>query len=140
MQAIGPAQASADERTHNPPGRGRVLRRVALFQVKLMADGLRDVVLSPLSIAAAALGLLSRRPDTEIYLDRLMRFGRETDQWINLFDHRSDAEKTPSHSLDSIAQQIEEALRRDFQTGGLSAKSAKALAEAAARLRDKARR
>ncbi|XHB98776.1 hypothetical protein ABWH97_10750 [Nitratireductor sp. ac15] len=103
-----------------------------------MADGMRDVVMSPLSIAAGLLGLVSRNGSAELYLDRLMRFGRETDHWINLFDHRSAPNDTPS--LDRIAEQIEEALRHDYENGGLSARSARALAEAAARLREKAAR
>ncbi|WP_295811839.1 hypothetical protein [uncultured Nitratireductor sp.] len=105
-----------------------------------MADGLRDVVMSPLSLAAGLFGLLSRNGNCELYLDRLMRFGRETDHWINLFDHRSAPNHTSSPSLDNIAEQIEDAIRRDYDNGGLSARSARALAEAAMRLREKAGR
>ncbi|WP_163271595.1 hypothetical protein [Chelativorans alearense] len=64
--------------------RTRLVRRVVLFQVKLFADGLRDFVMSPLSIIAGVLGILFSR-DPEGAYDRLMRFGRETDRWINLF-------------------------------------------------------
>lgn len=117
------------------PRRGRLVRRVILFQIKLMADGFRDLVMSPLSIAAGILGLLSPRGRADVYFDRLMRFGRDTDHWINLFDHRSarDGERAPS--LDRVADEIEAAIRRDYQRGGLSARGAEALAEVAMRLR-----
>ncbi|MEQ9244512.1 MAG: hypothetical protein RLO21_00840 [Nitratireductor sp.] len=140
MEGIAQSQSGLAASPRSPGRRGRLVRRVILFQVKLMADGMRDVVMSPLSIAAGLFGLISRNGSAEVYLDRLMRFGRETDHWINLFDHRSAPHDTPSPSLDNIAEQIEEALRRDFENGGLSARSAKALAEAAARLREKAGR
>ncbi|MFC5583889.1 hypothetical protein ACFPOD_02110 [Nitratireductor kimnyeongensis] len=138
MEGIAHSRSGIAASSPSRGRRGRLVRRVILFQVKLMADGIRDVVMSPLSIAAGLLGLVSRDGSAEIYFDRLMRFGRETDHWINLFDHRSQANDTPS--LDRIAEQIEEALRLDYESGGLSARSAKALAEAAARLRDKAGR
>lgn len=121
------------------PGRGRMVRRVLLFQLKLMADAARDVVMSPLSIAAGLLGLVSPRAHCEFYFDRLMRFGRDTDQWINLFDHRRTDGAGAADSLDSIADEIERAVRRDYGRGGISARSAKALAEAARRLRQRAR-
>ncbi|MCC5778081.1 hypothetical protein H7H48_03390 [Nitratireductor sp. B36] len=138
MEGIAQSQNGVAALPESRGRRGRLVRRVILFQLKLMADGMRDVVMSPLSIAAGLLGLLSRNNSAEVYLDRLMRFGRETDHWINLFDHRSAANDSPS--LDRIAEQIEEALRHDYESGGLSARSARALAEAAARLREKTTR
>lgn len=105
-----------------------------------MADGLRDVVMSPLSTAAGVLGVLFHRRDAEVYFDRLMQFGRDTDHWINLFDHRSTGAGRGSPSLDSIADEIENAVRRDYDRGGISAKSAEALSEIARNLRHRSAR
>lgn len=121
-------------------GRARVIRRVVLFQVKLMADGFRDVVMSPLSIAAGVIGVLFHRHDGDVYFDRLMRFGRDTDHWINLFDHRSGGDGRNDPSLDTIADDIENAIRRDYARGGVSARSAEALSEVARNLRRRSRR
>lgn len=96
MEGIAQSQSGLAASPRSPGRRGRLVRRVILFQVKLMADGMRDVVMSPLSIAAGLFGLISRNGNAEVYLDRLMRFGRETDHWINLFDHRSAPHATPS--------------------------------------------
>ncbi len=137
MNGMAQPRAGAFATSKSSGQRTRLVRRVVLFQVKLMADGLRDLVMSPLSLAAGLFGLLSRDGSAEIYLDRLMRFGRDTDHWINLFDHRSAQGTDRGPSLDSIADEIEDAIRRDYQDGGLSAKSARTLAEAAARLREK---
>lgn len=115
--------------------RTRLIRRVLLLQIKLLADGLRDFVMMPLSLAAAAFGLLSQRRDPEIYLDRLMHFGRETDRWINLFDHEDPDDPRRRAPLDRVAEEFEAAILRDFENGGLSARGAAQLKELVARLR-----
>lgn len=58
---------------------------VALFQVKLVADGLRDLLLSPLTIVAGILGLVSGGDDPHRYFHRVLRLGRRSEAWINLF-------------------------------------------------------
>ncbi|MFZ2100783.1 MAG: hypothetical protein WAU86_09490, partial [Oricola sp.] len=65
--------------------RGALVRRLAVFQVKLFADGLRDLVMSPVSIAAAGVGLLFGGRDPHGPFDRLMEAGHITDNWIDLF-------------------------------------------------------
>ena len=66
---------------------GDVVRRTLFFQFRLAVDNLRDLLLSPIAIVAALLGLL--RPDNPSWaLDRLMMFGRATDRWINLFEEQ----------------------------------------------------
>ncbi|WP_159592777.1 hypothetical protein [Chelativorans xinjiangense] len=114
--------------------RTRLVRRVILFQVKLFADGLRDFVMSPLSIVAGVLGILFSR-DPEGSYDRLMRFGRETDRWINLFDAYGEEEGGRAPTLDTVADEIETAIRRDYADGGMSARSAEAMLGLARQLR-----
>ena len=115
--------------------RTRLVRRVVLLQVKLLADGLRDFVMMPLSLAAAVLGILSQRRDPELYLDRLMFFGRQTDRWINLFDHDDPDHPDRRAPLDRVAEEIEATILRDYENGGLSARGAARLNELVARLR-----
>lgn len=62
-----------------------VFRDVVVFQVKLVVDGLRDVFLSPLSIGAALIDLLIPGDDGGKRFYSVVRFGRRTEQWINLF-------------------------------------------------------
>jgi len=66
--------------------RRRVLYRLFLFQLKLLADGIRDIILSPVSIIAVLMGLIAGNKDPDKYLNRLMKFGQRSDVWINLFD------------------------------------------------------
>lgn len=62
-----------------------ILRDLAIFQAKLFLDGAKDVVLAPLSLAAALLDLLlpGPRPGHRFY--GVMRLGERFDSWLSLF-------------------------------------------------------
>lgn len=62
-----------------------ILRDLAIFQVKLAMDGLKDVIFMPFSIIAAALDLLlpGERPGHRFYF--VLRVGERFDRWLSLF-------------------------------------------------------
>ena len=62
-----------------------------VFQLKLALDGLRDVILVPVSIVAAILGLVAGGSDPRQYFRRVLRFGRATEAWLNLFGGRDQS-------------------------------------------------
>lgn len=62
-----------------------MFRDVIVFQAKLLVDGLRDLSLSPISIFAALVDLLVPGDDGGKRFYGVVRFGRRTEQWINLF-------------------------------------------------------
>lgn len=68
-------------------GRSRwvLLRDLAIFQIKLLLDGAKDVILAPLSVGAAALDIVfpGSRPGHRFYA--IMRLGERYDQWLSLF-------------------------------------------------------
>ncbi len=70
---------------------GQALRHLLVFQIKLLADAFRDLLLSPISVLVFAVDAI-RKPAIEdsLYL-RLMLIGRRSDQVINLFDEHKDA-------------------------------------------------
>ena len=61
---------------------------VIVFQFKLAADGLRDVALVPISLVAALAGLLIGGSRPAHYFHQVLKFGRRTEHWINLFGYR----------------------------------------------------
>jgi hypothetical protein len=87
----------------------RALRHLLAFQVKLAADALRDLLLSPVSIAVFLIDAV-RNPAMEdsLYL-RLMVVGRHSDRIINLFDEYSSDEH---YTIDETIDQVEEALQK----------------------------
>lgn len=92
-----------------------VFRDVVVFQVKLVVDGLRDLLLSPLSIGAALIDLLIPGDDGGKRFYSVVRFGRRTEQWINLFGAADAIDpEAPPQGVDVLLNDLE-ALARDPQ-------------------------
>ena len=83
----------------------QALRHLLLFQIKLLADALRDLLLSPVSVLVFVLDVLrSPRLEDSYYL-RLMLAGRRSDRLINLFDEHKDA---GHFTVDQAVEELEE--------------------------------
>ncbi len=99
--------------TSDPRGRGQLLRDVAVFQLKLFVDGLRDLMLVPVSLIAALIDVLTAGRKQHFY--EVVRFGRRTEHWIRLFsaaDHLDDhPHETGQESIDEIVARVEGKLR-----------------------------
>lgn len=115
--------------------RWTLLRDVTVFQGKLVLDGLRDLVLSPLSIAAAIVGLLTGgdRPGRQFY--DLLYLGRRSEGWINLFGAAShvtppDFDREDAESVDALVDRLEEVARRRYEKGGMTQNAKDALDKA----------
>ena len=119
------------------PNRWQVLRDTIAFQFKLLMDGARDVLLSPISIGAAIFGLIFSPDNPGVYFNRLIKFGRKTDAWINLFgashydpnsetrdsndiDSKDKARNTKKDiSSDAYVKKLENLLIAEYNKGGL---------------------
>ena len=103
---------AADHDSEIPQSRLELIWDVFVFQLKLTADGLRDVVLVPVSLVAALAGLLVGGSEPNQYFRRVLHFGRRTEYWINLFGHRR-TEGTSDEIIKPIqARVFEEATTR----------------------------
>lgn len=77
---------------------------VVMFQFKLVFDGVRDILLSPLSIAAGVLGLFAGGDDPARFFRRLLYLGHRTEVWINLFGrHRRG---TSDQMVDGLRERV----------------------------------
>ena len=107
---ISPPQPKNDEpkdTQSRPQGRVRMLLDVFVFQFKLSLDGIRDLVLIPISLGAALLGLLLGGDEPRRYFDRLLKLGRRSDRFINLFEqHSDDSEPTSDSMLEPLKQRV----------------------------------
>lgn len=106
-----------------------VLRDVIVFQAKLLVDGLRDLLLSPVSIIAALVDLLVPGDDGGKRFYGVVRFGRRTERWINLFGaaDRQDPASSPA-GIDILLEQLE-GLMRDPERRDEARARAQALVE-----------
>ncbi|MCI5077387.1 hypothetical protein [Oricola sp.] len=129
-------EASHDlARTHGS-SRWSLFRRLVIFQIKLFADGLRDLVLSPISFVVAGIGILVGGRNPHGAFDRLMQAGHITDNWIDLFGHHASRGDRPS--LERMIDQVERALREDHARGGVTAEAEKHFRTLAEELRRRA--
>ena len=68
----------------------RLLLNLGSFQLKLLLDWLRDLLLAPASFFAVLYGIIAGGDKPDQYYNRLMAYGRRSDRFINLFDEYSD--------------------------------------------------
>lgn len=136
--------------------RWRLVRDLAVFQGKLLVDGLKDLVLAPVSLVAAIAGLVLDRSDPGRSFYMVLRWGHGFDRWVNLFgasqralppgptsaDDEADpraAERPPSvaapdgatkEGLDAYVSRLERVLVEQYRRGGLTAKAKDAIDQA----------
>ena len=103
-----------DPKHRNP--RVELIRDAATFQIKLLADGLRDALLIPLSLIAALVGLLRGGEDCNREFERVIKLGRRSERWINLFGHHQPLGRPGSDaSMDSILHQVESTVVEQYR-------------------------
>ncbi len=106
--------------------RSELIRNTVVFQLKLMADGLRDLVLLPVSLVATVIGLLRGGDEPEREFLQVIEIGRESEQWINLFGNFAVPDNSSAvASIDTLFIKVEKTLKQHYKTAGTS-KSAQA--------------
>lgn len=116
--------------------RWSLIRRLAIFQAKLFADGLRDLVLSPISFVVAGIGIIFGGRNPHGAFDRLMQAGHITDSWIDPFGHHAKEGDRPS--MERMIDEVERALREDHARGGVTAEAERRFRTLAEELRRRA--
>ena len=106
-----------------------LIRDIAVLQVKLVVDGLRDVILVPASLIAGIVSIsktVGGTPGPEFY--ELVSAGKQSERWINLFgalrnappevvekNHFGDAD------MDEIVSRVESFVIAEYKRGGVTA-------------------
>ncbi len=111
--------------------RWTLARDVAVLQVKLLVDGLRDLLLVPASLIAGLISLFGSengRPGPHFY--QLLDLGKQTERWINLFGALRNAppdvggvEPFPEADMDELVGRLETFMRDEHKRGGLTAQA-----------------
>lgn len=117
MPKTGDEQNKTDAKSQ----RRRLLRKVVVFQFKLAVDGLRDLILVPVSIIAALLDLVSGTAGPSGNFASVLNLGRRSERYIDLFGEREnhvpgDAGGEPG--LDDLLRLVENQVRERYRTEG----------------------
>ena len=110
---------TSSDSEQNPNPNQKLFREVAHFQIKLWLEALRDVVLIPATLIAAALDLALSRQQKPRYFRDLIEMGRRSDEWIDPWA-KVASEVRPTNA-DAVLDQIE-TLLRDPKSGSRRAR------------------
>ena len=119
------------------PDRWTLIRDVAVFQVKLLFDGFRDLLLLPISLIAGFVSLIKGggKPTSEFY--DLLRVGRRSERWINLFGAAShlhgpatDEDRFAVEDVDEMVSRVESYVVDEYRRGGVTAQAKERLDKA----------
>ena len=70
------------------PSRWGIVRDLGVFELKLAVDGLKDLILAPLALAAAVADMVIQAESRGVFLRSVMRIGERFDRWLNLYGAR----------------------------------------------------
>lgn len=112
-----------------------LIRDMLVFQCKLVIDGFRDLVLLPVSLIAGLASLLRKGSGAEFY--DLLRLGRRSERWINLFGALerkagavSDDGNSAVRDFDEIVSRVESFVLEEYRKGGVTAQAKQRLDDA----------
>ena len=113
-----------------PPTTSRrgLARDVLLLQIKLLLDALRDVALSPLTLAAAALDFILAGRQPPRFFHAMLRLGQRSDDWIDLWAAIRGTAAADRANVDLLLARVEEVVS-DPKTGARRARVLKRWAE-----------
>jgi hypothetical protein len=140
-------EESEEQEYPEGPDRWTLIRDVAVFQVKLLFDGFRDLLLLPISLIAGFASLIKggRTPSSDFY--DLLRVGRRSERWINLFGAAShmhgppsDKDRFPVEDVDEMVSRVESYVVDEYRRGGVTAQAKERLDKALDLVHRKARR
>ena len=68
-----------------------LLRDLAIFQLKLVMDGVKGMLVLQLSVVAAVFDLVFGRPGRSLLFYRVLRLSERFDLWLNLYNASGSA-------------------------------------------------
>ncbi|HZR06014.1 MAG TPA: hypothetical protein VFA61_09315 [Candidatus Udaeobacter sp.] len=106
--------------------RWRFLRDVAVFQLKLFLDNVRDFALVPISLVAALIDLVYKGEREGALFYKVLRWGAHSEEVINVYSaiehHPPGSFKVnPAYTVDAVVARLEGVVVRECEKGGTAA-------------------
>ena len=121
---------SSQESDHSAE-RWSLLRDLGVLQVKLLVDGMRDLVLLPASLIAGIASIVTAkdgRPGLQFY--HLLGWGKQSEAWINLFGAVKNSPQEidqprpfGDQDIDDIVGRLESFVVDEVRRGGVTAQA-----------------
>ena len=104
-----------------------LIRDIGTLQVKLIVDGLRDFILVPISLVAGIFSVVKGGDPADNAFYSLLRIGRKSERWINLFGAAShvpappgERDHFPEDDIDAIVRRVESYVVDEYKSGGVT--------------------
>ena len=106
--------------------RWRFVRDVIVFQIKMLLDNLRDLILMPVALGAALIDLLLRGEREGTLFYKVLRWGWHSEKVIDVYsaieNHPLDSfEVGRNYTVDGVIARLEDVVTREVQKGGTAA-------------------
>ena len=106
--------------------RWKFLRDVVVFQLKMLLDNIRDLVLMPVALLAALFDLILRGEREGARFYKVLRWGSHSERVIDVYsaieNHPpGDFEIGPDYTVDGVIARLEGVVAREVEKGGTAA-------------------
>ena len=98
-----------------------MIKAVVLLQLKVLLGAARDLVVGPTAIVAAFIDLVLLKEQEPRFFKSTLRFGEQSDRWIDVWSAGRHAEEAPRENVDALLASVEEVVR-DPQMGARRAR------------------
>ena len=101
-------------------------RDVVVFQLKMLLDNLRDIVLMPVALGAAVIDLLYRGEREGALFYKVLRWGLHSEEVIDVYssiEHHDPGrfKVSRAYTVDGVIEQLENVVTREVEKGGTAA-------------------
>ena len=122
---------TAPQDADSDTARWTLLRDLGVLQVKLLVDGIRDIILVPASLVAGIISIATSvdgKPGAQFY--HLLAWGKETELWINLFGAAGNSPEDivkprpfGERDIDDVVGRLESFVIDEVKRGGVTAQA-----------------
>ena len=110
----------------NRDERWKFWRDVAVFQLKMFLDNVRDLVLMPVSLVAAVIDLIMKGEREGALFYRVLRWGSHSEDVIDVYSAIKDHDPgnfkvSPAYTVDAVIARLEGVVVREVEKGGTAA-------------------
>ena len=117
--------------------RWTLIRDLVIFTIKASFEALRDIALVPAAVIAGIAGMLLSPSKPDRYFQRVLEFGDEFDEFVDLFGKEKRRQSGSRFDLpeeaesplrvDDIFERIERVMREEYKRGGVTAQAKEAI-------------
>ena len=102
------------------------MRDVLVFQLKMLLDNGRDLVLMPVALVAALIDLVLRGEREGARFYKVLRWGSHSEEVIDVYSAIKDHEPgnfkvSPAYTVDAVIARLEGVVVREVEKGGTAA-------------------